>query len=126
LLAPRRQARVQRLFARHGNRLMFVARFLPGLRTPIYLSAGMSGRVPISRFLVFDGLAALISVPFWVWLGYYGAENHDELLAWVARSKYVAVLGLLGLASVAITWVWRRVRRRDRLRASRALRRPRP
>lgn len=123
LLAPRRYARVQRLFARHGNRLMFVARFLPGLRTPIYLSAGMSGRVPFSRFLLFDGLAALVSVPFWVWLGYYGAENHDELLAWLARSKYAAALVVVALAALVAAWLWRRTRRRDRLRATRALRR---
>lgn len=129
LLAPRRYARVQRLFARYGNRLMFVARFLPGLRTPIYLSAGMSQRVPFWRFLLLDGLAALLSVPFWVWVGYLGAENHEALLTWLSRGKYGVVLVFAGAGALVVFWLWRRTRRRDHLRAARAQRgsrHPRP
>ena len=123
LLTPRRYARVQAKFARHGSRLMFVARFLPGLRTAVFLTAGMSGRVPFLRFLLFDGLAALISVPSWVGLGYYGAENRDWLLAWLRRGQDGVALAVVVLAA-ALAWLgWRRAgRRHARLLAVRAQR----
>ncbi len=74
LLPPERFARVQCGFDRYGNRLMFVARFLPGMRTAVYITAGSTQRVSFLRFLLLDGAAALISVPAWVYLGYAGRQ----------------------------------------------------
>lgn len=121
LLTPRRYAKVQHQYARYGNRVMFVARFLPGLRTAIYITAGMSQRVSFARFILFDGLAAAISVPFWVYLGYFGAENHQWLVAWVKRGESVVLVGaVLVVALVAWFWWRRRGRAQARLRAFRA------
>ena len=39
-----------------------LARFMPGLRAPIYFTAGTVG-VKFHTFLFYDGLAALVSVP---------------------------------------------------------------
>jgi membrane protein DedA with SNARE-associated domain len=126
LLTPRRYARVQAKFSRHGTRLMFVARFLPGLRSPIYLTAGMTRRVSFFKFLLLDGLAALISVPIWVYLGYYGAQNHEWLLTWLGRGK-VVVFVVLGLVlAVVVGYYWRRVARRRSLLRMREQRRLRP
>ena len=112
LLTPQRYALVQAKFARYGNRLMFVARFLPGLRSPIYLTAGMTRRVSFIRFFLMDTAAAAVSVPIWVYLGYYGAANHEWLLRWLGRGK--AVIGLFTLIVIALAsvWIWRRWRRR--------------
>lgn len=112
LLTPQRYALVQAKFAKYGNRLMFVARFLPGLRSPIYLTAGMTRRVSFLRFFLMDTAAAAISVPLFVYLGYYGAANHEWLLLWLGRGK--AVIGLLVLVLLALVgvWFWRRLRRR--------------
>lgn len=123
LLTPRRYARVQKKFARYGSRLMFVARFLPGLRSPIYLTAGMTRQISFRRFLLLDGLAALISVPLWVYLGFYGALNHEWLLLWIKRSKIGVGLILAAIVLIIIAIAWQRTRRRRllrRLRASRA------
>lgn len=78
---------VQEKFAKYGNWVLFVARFLPGLRSPTFLVAGMTKRIPYWRFLVMDGFAALISVPVWVYLGYFGAYNREWLLTWVHRGQ---------------------------------------
>lgn len=109
LLTPERYCAVQDKFARYGNRLMFVARFLPGLRSAIYLTAGVTRRVPFWRFLLLDGLAALISVPAWVYLGYFGAYNRDWLMTWIGRGQ-TGILIVLGVAGVAmlITYLRRR------------------
>lgn len=120
VLTPRRYALVQQQFARYGSRLMFVARFLPGLRSAVFLTAGMTRRVSFVRFLLLDGFAALISVPVWIALGYYGAENHDWLLAWIKRGQ--GGIAIAAVAVVAVTgWLfWRRAcKRRERLCALR-------
>ncbi|WP_051361817.1 DedA family protein [Solimonas soli] len=125
LVTPRRYLRIEQLYRLHGNRLMFIARFLPGLRTPIYLTAGMTRRVPFWRFLALDGLAALISVPLWVYLGYYGAENHDWLLLWLKRGKTVLLVLVALLLVAALVWLLRRDARHRTVQERRELRRRR-
>lgn len=125
LLTPRRYAQVQAKFSRYGNRLMFIARFLPGLRSPIYLTAGMTRRVSFLRFFLLDGLAALISVPIWVYLGYYGAQNHEWLLTWLGRGKVIVLIVVCILVALAIWYFWRRSARRRTILRMRKLRRSR-
>lgn len=111
VLTPSRYAKVQEKFARYGNRMLFIARFLPGMRTTVYLTAGTSHRVSFLRFLLIDGLAALISVPFWVYLGYFGADNHAWLETWVRRGQgsLWALVGLLLLTLLVLWWRHRRL-----------------
>jgi membrane protein DedA with SNARE-associated domain len=50
VLTPERYARVQEKFDRYGNRVLFFARFLPGMRTTVYITAGTTHRVSFWRF----------------------------------------------------------------------------
>jgi membrane protein DedA with SNARE-associated domain len=68
VLSPKKQRRIAALFHQYGSTVFFVARFLPGLRAAIFCTAGAM-RARYLHFLFFDGTAALISVPFFVWLG---------------------------------------------------------
>jgi membrane protein DedA with SNARE-associated domain len=74
--------------------ICFTARFLPGLRAPIYLTAGIMGVRPVI-FLGLDGLAALSSVPIWVYLGYYLGENIDEAFIQVKKVQGYLLGGVL-------------------------------
>ena len=112
MMTPERYAAVQDKFERYGNRVLFVARFLPGLRTPIYLSAGMSGRVSYFRFFLLDGFAALISVPIWVYLGFYGASNHEWLLKWLGRGQSVILIFVAIVAVIVGVWYFRHCRKK--------------
>ncbi len=89
-----RYASAQNLLQRYGKRVIFVARFMPGLRAPIFLTAGITRFVSPPGFFLIDGMAALISVPAWVYLGYLGANNIDWVMRIVTRSQY----GLYGIA----------------------------
>ena len=110
VLTPSRYAKVQKKFEQYGNRMLFFARFLPGMRTTIYLTAGTTHRVSFLRFLLIDTLAALISVPFWVYLGYFGADNHEWLVKWIRRgqSSLWMLVGLLVLTALVLWWRHRR------------------
>ncbi len=111
VLTPERYAKVQQKFERYGNRLMFFARFLPGMRTAVYITAGSTHRVSFLRFFLLDGLAALISVPIWVYLGYLGADNHEWLAMWIRRGQNgLWVLAGIVIVAVAVLW-WRHKRR---------------
>ena len=113
VLTPSRYAKVQKKFEQYGNRMLFFARFLPGMRTTIYLTAGTTHRVSFLRFLLIDPLAALISVPFWVYLGYFGADNHEWLMKWVNRGQS-SLWMLVGLLVLTVLVLWWRHRRRAR------------
>ncbi|MBV8048920.1 MAG: DedA family protein [Paludibacterium sp.] len=119
VLTPARFRGVQQQFSRYGHWVLFVARFLPGLRSPIFITAGMTRRVPYWRFLLLDGFAALISVPLWVYMGYFGAANRDVLLTWIHRGQ----AGILTLATAAIllgVYLIRRARKKHALRLEKA------
>jgi membrane protein DedA with SNARE-associated domain len=105
VLTPERFASAQDRFARYGKWVMFVARFLPGLRTPVFFTAGMTRRVPFYTWLLMDGAAALLSVPIWVYLGYYGALKIDWLFGMVERGQYV-IFSLLALGGLVLAFVW--------------------
>ena len=106
ILTPSRYSKVQDKFQRYGNRVLFFARFLPGMRTTIYLTAGMTHRVSFARFLLIDAAAALISVPFWVYLGFLGADNHEWLVKWIHRgqSSLWAFVGILVVIALVLWW----------------------
>ncbi len=112
VLTPERFAQAQEKFARYGKWVMFVARFLPGLRTPVFLTAGMTGRVGAPTWFLMDGVAALISVPLWVYLGYYGAKNFDWLFSMVRHGQHF-MLGTLLFGAVCGGAYWWRRRKAD-------------
>jgi len=93
--------RIRDFMNRHGHRAIFYARFLAGLRALVYLSAGSFGVTPV-RFLLYDLLGAIISVPIVVSIGYlFGGQlevaihylGGFERLIWVVAVLSLAVYG---------------------------------
>jgi len=113
VLTPERYLKVQEKFDQYGNRMLFFARFLPGMRTTVYLTAGTTHRVSFLRFLLIDTLAALISVPFWVYLGFFGADNHEWLMKWLHRGQS-SLWVLVGILLLTVLVLWWKHRRRTR------------
>ena len=117
VMTPKRYAQVQEKFEKYGNWVLFIARFLPGLRTPIFISAGISGKVSYMRFLMMDGFAALISVPVWVYLGDFGAENSEWL--WHKVHQFQMVLFVfLGVVLLYVGYRWWSKRQKTKIAES--------
>jgi len=91
--------RARELYTNHGAKVLFVARFMPGLRAVMFLTAG-TFRVPFWKFFSIDGLAALLSVPLWIVCGYKFAQHIEEFLGGARIATYV-IVGLLVAALIA-------------------------
>jgi LPXTG-motif cell wall-anchored protein len=96
LVTQERYESVQVQFEKYGKWVVFMARFMPGLRAAIFLTAGISKKVSFIRFFLTDGFAAIISVPIWVYLGFYFASNFELLLEHLHRGQMI-VLTIVGI-----------------------------
>jgi len=106
-----RPADLQRAEARlreRGTAVVFIGRFLPGLRAAVFFAAGKA-RIPPLKFLAVDALAALVSIPAFVLAGYLCAANIDVLVQVLREFRILLIIGaLIGLLVVLI-----RLRRRS-------------
>lgn len=114
IVTPEKRARVEGLFAKHGQKIVCIARFMPGVRAVTYFTAGSVG-MSYWRFIFWDGLAALLSAPVFVWLGFHFGSELDSLIAKFKEGQYV-VMGVLAVGGSGY-FLWRRNRRQAALRA---------
>lgn len=104
VLSEKRDERIKYWFNRYHDKVIFFARFMPGLRMPLFLTSGIY-RVPAWKFFALDGLAALISVPLWVWVGYVFGENL-EILERKIRKLQFGIYGVLAGVVVLLVVIW--------------------
>jgi membrane protein DedA with SNARE-associated domain len=99
LLPPERRASIERNFHEYGIKILLFARLTPGIRAPIFISAGMM-RLPLGRFLLADGIYAIPGVTLLFVLGYYFTDTMVELIEDFGAIKpyiiLVAILGVIG------------------------------
>jgi membrane protein DedA with SNARE-associated domain len=109
---PKKQIRVKAYFRKYGSKVMFVGRFLPGLRFTIYFSAGIL-KVRPAIFFIYDSLAALLSVPLLVYGAYVFGDRIEQVISWARRSEYgiLVVVGLVAGLIVFKTYRRRKARR---------------
>lgn len=98
IFTPSRIAMAEEKILANSQFICFTARFLPGLRSPIYLTAGILGVRPII-FYGLDGIAALISVPIWVVMGWWFGQNIDAALVFARSMQKWVLLGVVILIS---------------------------
>jgi len=108
IVTPEKRAKVEGLFTKHGQKIVCIARFMPGVRAVTYFTAGSVG-MSYWRFIFWDGLAALLSAPIFVWLGFHFGSELDTLIDKFKEGQYV-VMGVLA-AGVAAYVLYRRRRK---------------
>ncbi|MFZ7198128.1 DedA family protein [Avibacterium avium] len=110
MLTLKRLQMVRSQFDKYGNRVLFTARFLPGLRAATYMVSGITRRVSFVRFVLIDFLAAIISVPIWVYLGHFGASNLDWLNEQIHKGQFV-IYAIIGVVALILLWKWKKSRK---------------
>jgi membrane protein DedA with SNARE-associated domain len=97
LIPAHKLAKMQTRLRKDGNKVIFAARFMPGLRAPIFFSSGML-HIPAKTFLLFDGSAALISVPTIVYLVYHFGDEVDRIIKIIKDVQF----GIVGLVVIVL------------------------
>lgn len=104
-----REARFEQMIHQHGLKVLFVARFMVGVRSPVYLSAGIL-RIRFRRFLMMDLLCATTVVGIVFALAFFFGEP-------IVRMFRRAEIGLTATVAVAaavfVGWLLYRRRKRS-------------
>lgn len=114
-LTPERERTIEALINKHGIKAFFVARFLVGLRSPFYLTAGIL-RVKYRWFLFADFVCASVVIGGFFGLAYLFGDRITGLIQSVERGfTVVAILvALVALAVIAFfSFRKRRIRMLD-------------
>ena len=96
LLTKNRLKRAKKFTQDHGKKTIFLARFLPGLRSAVFFSCGIL-KLRFSTFFAIDSLAAIISAPIFVMLGYYFGDEIDLLITYVKKVDRVVIITLIAI-----------------------------
>lgn len=116
-LRPERLETVKTQFRERGYKLLFLARFMPGFRAPIFFSAGTL-QVPFRTFITHDGSAALISVPTIVYLVYAFGDEVDEIIHRIEKVN-LFIFGFVAIyIGIKIAMWWMRFRAEHSEKAS--------
>ena len=107
LLTEDRLAAAERFFARHGNLVVPVARFVDGLRQANGIVAGLA-QMPWWRFLGYNALGATAWVGLWVLVGYLAGDHIATIYTEFERyEKYVLAALIVVVISVLGRWAYR-------------------
>jgi membrane protein DedA with SNARE-associated domain len=115
VITEHRIARARHLFHRYGGRVLLVARFTAGIRASSHVVAGLL-ELPYRTFLFYDAIAAVVSVPIMVWLGWYFADDINRLFRWEHQTTW-AILGVIALLVAVLFILHWRTRRREEINA---------
>lgn len=107
LITPARLERMTAKFHRYGMLVCFFGRFFVGVRAAMCITAGVT-RLRYWKFMLADLAGALLSVPLFIWLGYWFAGMLPTVKAYVHFIQWI----LLGLALAALAGfvIYRRIR----------------
>jgi len=113
LVPGKHLAKIEEKLRKNGAAVVFIGRFLPGLRSAVFFAAGKA-RIRPATFLAVDFLAALVSIPAFVLAGYLCAANIDFLVQ-VLRDLRVLLISSVLIALIVLLV---RLRRRSQQGAS--------
>jgi membrane protein DedA with SNARE-associated domain len=118
-MTPERERQVEEMIQKHGFKVFLTARFLVGVRSPVYVTAGIL-RMPFRRFILVDLLCASLVVTLFFGLSYVFSEAFQSLWNSIHRAE-IWITAALGIAAVGaiLYFLLRRRRRLSRIRLRR-------
>jgi membrane protein DedA with SNARE-associated domain len=109
ILPPARLDSIRENFQKFGVKILLFARLTPGIRAPIFMTAGIT-KMPLYQFMLADGIYAIPGVSLLFFLGYFFTER---MVTWIKTEgenlKFILIL--LALLGVAGYFAYRFLRR---------------
>ncbi|MBM3996829.1 MAG: DedA family protein [Planctomycetes bacterium] len=94
LLSQEKLESITENFKTYGIRILLFARLTPGIRAPIFLTAGIT-KLPLSQFILADGIYAIPGVSLLFFLGYWFTDSIIDLVNDTAMVKPIIVIVVL-------------------------------
>jgi membrane protein DedA with SNARE-associated domain len=110
-ITPERLDWAERFFARRGNRIVVVARFIDGLRQLNGVIAGITA-MPWRTFLIYNAIGAALWVGWWTTISYFLGTHLIVIMEHAHRYKWWAIALVAIAVTTYITLHVRHVRRR--------------
>jgi len=104
VVTPQRELQLERIIRAHGVKIFLTARFLIGIRSAIYLTAGIL-RISFVRFILIDALCAGLIITVFFGLSYWFGEQVGR---WIRQGEWaVTIAVILGILVVVGVAAWR-------------------
>jgi len=110
-LTKARIERAEMFFEKYGIWVVAIGRLFAGVRGAMVVAAGAT-RFNFWKFVITDGIAALVSGGLFVALGYWLGNNMELLMAQVDEAKDWILNGAILIGLIAVLWFWRRYKRK--------------
>jgi len=94
ILPPEKRAKIEENFHKNGILILLAARLTPGIRTPVFLMAGVL-RMRFPRFLLADCLYAIPGVNLLFWLSYWFTDQFKSAVESVDKHRPMAIAVVL-------------------------------
>jgi membrane protein DedA with SNARE-associated domain len=95
--------RAEKLFEHYGIKVVAVGRMFAGIRGAMVIAAGTI-RYSFMKFVIADGLAALVSGGLFIWLGYKTGRNLHVVAHRIHQSGEFILAGVVVLAGAFVIW----------------------
>jgi SNARE associated Golgi protein len=111
-LPPQKREQIESNFHKYGVLTLLFARFLPAIRSPIFITAGIM-RLSFAKFVIADGIYAIPGVSLLFFLSFWFGDQFRDLVELAEKDLRVVrpLLILLAIAAVAgflLYHFWRR------------------
>jgi membrane protein DedA with SNARE-associated domain len=97
LLPPQKRERIESNFHQYGVLTLLFARFLPAIRSPIFITAGIM-RLSFAKFVFADGIYAIPGVSLLFFLSFWFGDHFRDLVL----EKVAVIRPLLVLLAIAV------------------------
>jgi len=108
VVGRRKLARARRMIERRGAQSVLMGRFLVGVRATVFFAAGAGG-VPLRKFVLWNALGLMLTVPPVILLGYEFGQPLVDGALWMIRRGRAVTLMIVALFAAAI---WLRAQQR--------------
>lgn len=101
ILTPQRRVQVLEQFKKRGDIVVFIARFIGGFRSPVFITAGIL-KMSAWRFFLLDFLASLASIPIFVLGAFYLGQRFSEGAHHIAKKTTFYLMIGVGVIFIAL------------------------
>ena len=101
---PEKVRRTRAYFRKYGDKIVFFARFVAGFRSVAFFMSGAM-HMKFRRFICLDALAALLSVPIWIVLGYGLGHFFGDEISQILKSMKNVKTGFSIFIALVVVFV---------------------